>query len=144
MEFSTPHAVPGPTDPIYHNLLAPNQWPDPGLLPDFRPLFEAYIEQMSRVSMLFTGLMAESLELPATAFDRFFDAEQQHQLKVVKYPDSSSGGGGQGVGPHKDSMLTSYPGSTAPHRCNRQALHSALHHACHWQKRLHKPVPGAT
>ncbi|KAL9122949.1 MAG: hypothetical protein Q9187_000504, partial [Circinaria calcarea] len=58
-------------------------------------------------------LIAEALDLPATAFDRFFDADQQHKLKVVKYPDIAElgvaeGVESQGVGPHKDSMLTSY------------------------------------
>lgn len=59
---------------------------------------------MSDVSMRFTALIAESLDLPSTAFDRFFDRDQQHKLKVVKYPDHGEGAG-QGVGPHKDSML---------------------------------------
>lgn len=65
------------------------------------------MRQMSNVSILFTNLIAESLGLPSTAFDRFFDKEQQHKLKIVKYPDNGTGVG-QGVGPHKDSMLTSY------------------------------------
>lgn len=65
---------------------------------------------MSRISMLFTSLVSEALGLPATTFDRFFDANQQHKLKLVKYPDISSisSNSTQGVGPHKDSMLTSY------------------------------------
>lgn len=67
-----------------------------------------------------------------TAFDRFFDADQQHKLKIVKYPDttalplngddnsvrtrsSASSSRSQGVGPHKDSMLTSYLLQASPH-----------------------------
>ena len=58
-------------------------------------------------------MIAESLLLPPNAFDRFFDEDQQHKLKIVKYPDSGSLDAEgrekrQGVGPHKDSMLTSY------------------------------------
>ena len=89
---------------------------------------------MAALSMRFTSLIAEALELPPTALDRFFDADQQHKLKIVKYPDrgalpasaaaaadpSSANGGDalavQGVGPHKDSMLTSYLLQASHHR----------------------------
>ena len=71
---------------------------------------------MSRLSLEFTSLIAESLHLPATAFDRFFDPDQQHKLKIVKYPDTTETlGQAQGVGPHKDSMLTSYLLQVPPH-----------------------------
>ena len=115
LDLSTPHPLPKDTDPLYHNLLAPNQWPDEDLLPSFRPIYEDYMRQMSSVSMFFTSLLAESLDLPATAFDNFFDADQQHKLKIVKYPDNGDGVG-QGVGPHKDSMLTSYLLQASPHK----------------------------
>ncbi|MCJ1378855.1 hypothetical protein MMC17_001954 [Xylographa soralifera] len=122
IDLSTPHPLPSPTAPLYHNLLSPNQWPDPSILPTFRPTFESYITVMSRLATRFTSLIAEALDLPPTAFDRFFDAEQQHKLKIVKYPDISQLGledtkaPGQGVGPHKDSMLTSYLLQASPHR----------------------------
>ncbi|KAL9115988.1 MAG: hypothetical protein Q9227_000356 [Pyrenula ochraceoflavens] len=104
------HPIPGPNDPLYHNLLAPNQWPDPVALPRFREIYEQYLEQMGAISMEFISLVAEAIGLPATAFDAFFDKSQQHKLKIVKYPDMSELGSckSQGVGPHKDSMLTSY------------------------------------
>ncbi|KAL8795818.1 MAG: hypothetical protein Q9195_001698 [Heterodermia aff. obscurata] len=108
--------------PLYHNLLSPNQWPSSTALPSFRPVYETYISQMSTLSTAFTSLIAESLLLPPTAFNRFFDADQQHKLKIVKYPDVSSLDDEegrtkrQGVGPHKDSMLTSYLLQASPHR----------------------------
>ena len=73
---------------------------------------------MSTLSTNFTSLVAEALHLPANAFDRFFDRDQQHKLKIVKYPDTASlpDGNSQGVGPHKDSMLTSYLLQLPPHR----------------------------
>nr|OQO03078.1 hypothetical protein B0A51_17923 [Rachicladosporium sp. CCFEE 5018] len=114
-DLSTPHPVPTAEAPRYHCLLAPNQWPSPKLLPEFRPLFETYLAQMSALSTSFTSLLAESIGLPANAFDPFFDKSQQHKLKIVKYPDSGPGAG-QGVGPHKDSMLTSYLLQATPHR----------------------------
>ena len=73
------------------------------------------MRQMSEVSVFFMTLIAESLGLPANAFDRFFDEDQQHKLKIVKYPDIGTGVG-QGVGPHKDSMLTSYLLQASPHK----------------------------
>ncbi|CAD6441740.1 9ec9bfa5-467e-424a-9b73-5af0491ac6a2 [Sclerotinia trifoliorum] len=113
IDLSTPHPIPTPTDPLYYNLLAPNLWPSPTHLPNFRPVFETYIKQMGDVSLFFTSLIAEAIGLPSNAFERFFDIDQQHKLKVVKYPDLkelglSPGQKGQGVGPHKDAMLTSY------------------------------------
>ncbi|KAI9648551.1 hypothetical protein NHQ30_003187 [Ciborinia camelliae] len=113
IDLSTPHPIPTPTDPPYYNLLAPNLWPSPSHLPNFRPVFEQYISQMGDISIFFTSLIAEAIGLPANAFERYFDEDQQHKLKVVKYPDLKELGlqpeqQGQGVGPHKDSMLTSY------------------------------------
>ena len=95
------------------------RWPDPLCLPNFRRTYETYISLMSKVSIEFTSLIAESLHLPSTAFDRFFDKDQQHKLKIVKYPDTSclpSSSRNQGVGPHKDSMLTSYLLQVPPHK----------------------------
>lgn len=141
IDLSTEHPVPGPGAPAYHNLLAPNQWPSPAVLPHFRPVFTDYIDRMGAVSLRFTSLIAEAVGLPANAFDRYFDgAAQQHKLKIVRYPDvgelevsspstaAEEGQNGeqqqqqrdlttaQGVGPHKDSMLTSYLLQASPHR----------------------------
>lgn len=56
------------------------------------------MKKMSDVSTFFTSLIAESLNLPSTAFNNFFDKDQQHKLKIVKYPDKGIGAG-QGIGP---------------------------------------------
>jgi len=119
VDMSTPHPVPGPDEPLYHNLLAPNQWPDPEALPGFRETYEEYMAKMGAVSIEFTGLCAEAIGLPANAFDQFFDEAQQHKLKIVKYPDLEElgvEGEAQGVGPHKDSMLSSYLLQASHHR----------------------------
>ncbi|KKZ62086.1 hypothetical protein EMCG_03449 [[Emmonsia] crescens] len=122
IDLSTTHPIPAPSDPLYHNLLAPNQWPDSSYLPRFRPAYEQYMTTMGDISMEFISLVAEAIGLPANAFERFFDKEQQHKLKIVKYPDLQELGveGGeeesQGVGPHKDSMLTSYLLQASHHR----------------------------
>ena len=118
IDLSTTHPLPTPTSPLYHNLLSPNQWPNPKYLPKFQSTFETYISCMSKLSTHFTSLIAESLNIPSSAFDRFFDKDQQHKLKIVKYPDTASLPcpiQTQGVGPHKDSMLTSYLLQVPPH-----------------------------
>jgi len=64
---------------------------------------------MGGVAAKFTSLVAEAIGLPANAFDQFFEQkgsrwEQQHKLKLVKYPDIAdlpAGATTQGVGPHK-------------------------------------------
>ncbi|EME46692.1 hypothetical protein DOTSEDRAFT_70632 [Dothistroma septosporum NZE10] len=107
LDLGTPHVERTEQDPLYYHLFGPNQWPSERYLPEFRPVFEDYMRRMSDISIFFTSLIAEAIELPANAFDGFFDKGQQHKLKIVKYPDNGKGVG-QGVGPHKDSMLTSY------------------------------------
>lgn len=119
IDLSTPHPVPSPEEPLYRNLLAPNLWPDPDALPRFREVYEDYMKQMGDMSLYFTSLCAEAIGLPKTAFDQFFDEAQQHKLKIVKYPDLEElgmEGEAQGVGPHKDSMLTSYLLQASHHR----------------------------
>jgi len=81
-------------------------------MPEFRTVFEEYMAQLTELSTFFTTLVAEALGMPPTAFDRFFDQNQQHKLKIVKYPEVNTKSDDllerQGVGPHKDSMLSSY------------------------------------
>ncbi|KAH7321242.1 hypothetical protein B0I35DRAFT_477746 [Stachybotrys elegans] len=120
IDLSTEHGIPDPGSPPYYNLLAPNQWPDEASLPGFRSTYSDYIRRMSEMSVYFTSLIAEAIQLPPNAFDKYFDKDQQHKLKIVKYPDVGELGGNgdsaQGVGPHKDSMLTSYLLQATPHR----------------------------
>lgn len=125
IDLSTEHAVPGPDAPLHHNLLAPNQWPSQTVLPRFRDVFTEYMRRMGAVSLRFTSLIAEAISLPPDAFDKYFDgADQQHKLKIVRYPDATELGlpgdaaaqGCQGVGPHKDSMLSSYLLQASGHR----------------------------
>lgn len=128
LDLSTPHPSRTPNQPLYYNLYGPNQWPESKLLPTFRPIFEEYISRMSKLSIFFTSLIAEALDIPADGFDAFFEKDQQHKLKIVRYPDldeigvprptnaSETEQQSQGVGPHKDSMLTSYLLQASEHR----------------------------
>ncbi|KAK9480519.1 hypothetical protein V1514DRAFT_325635 [Lipomyces japonicus] len=119
IDLATELPTPQPDEPRYRWLRGPNLWPDEQVLPGFKHTFTDYIDRMAKVSTDFTSLVAEALGLPATAFDKYFDSDQQHKLKIVKYPDLSELGSdatGQGVGPHKDSMLTSYLLQASDHR----------------------------
>ncbi|KAH7319144.1 hypothetical protein BKA65DRAFT_556574 [Rhexocercosporidium sp. MPI-PUGE-AT-0058] len=125
IDLSTDHAIRTPDQPLYRNLFAPTQWPSPSYLPDFKPVYSEYITRMGEISIFFTSLIAEAIGLSPTAFNKYFDVDQQHKLKIVKYPDLKELGlwkegeevpEGQGVGPHKDSMFTSYLLQVTKHR----------------------------
>ena len=76
---------------------------------------EDYMSRMSEISQYVTTLMAEALGMESDAFSKFFDENQTHKMKLIKYPNVA-GGEGQGVGPHKDSMLSSYLLQASQHR----------------------------
>jgi isopenicillin N synthase-like dioxygenase len=122
LDLATSHDLPSPSDPLYYNLLAPNQWPSESAIPGFQSVYQQYMKSMGAMSIAFTSLIAEAISLPADAFDKYFAGEDQHhKLKIVKYPDLATlgvkeGQQGQGVGPHKDSMLTSYLLQASEHK----------------------------
>lgn len=83
LDLSTPHALRKENEPLYYSMFGPNQWPNEKAVPDFRPLFEDYMRRMSEISMFFTSLIAESLDMPSDAFDRFFDKDQYESTRLV-------------------------------------------------------------
>lgn len=90
------------------------QWPPEDALPGFRETFTKYIQQVEDLSFRFIQLLAESLGLPAIAFDGFYNEPKgamQHRSKIVKYPEASSESK-QGVGPHYDSGFLTFVGSS--------------------------------
>lgn len=135
IDLSTPHRLRQEGEPLYNNLWGPNLWPSEKLLPNFRPVYEDYMAKMSDVSMFFTSLIAEAIDLEPNAFDRFFDEDQQHKLKIIKYPDSGDGVG-QGVGPHKDSMLSSYLLQATDHKGLQVQNTKGEWIDCKWQPRI--------
>lgn len=112
--------LPGPTpiDPIYKNIEGPNLWPDESQLPNFKPTILNYIEKMTKLSLIFKSLVAESIGLSSTAFDEFFKPNQQVKMKLVAYPEVSNET--QGVGPHRDSDLLSYIYQVTDHKNSLQ------------------------
>ncbi|CAP92657.1 Pc13g15880 [Penicillium rubens Wisconsin 54-1255] len=118
-DLATELPAPGPNEPLYRNVVGPNQWPDETAIPGFRGAFDAYLSEVSSLAELFPGLIAEALDLPSTAFDQVFDTPQQHKLKLIKYPPppgtSNEESGFQGVGPHKDSGFLTFLLQGTPH-----------------------------
>lgn len=84
LDLGTQHPPRKATDPLYYNLFGPVQWPSEKHLPAFKKVYQEYMEQMRGVSEFFTSLIAEALGMEANAFDKFFDQNQQHKLKIVK------------------------------------------------------------
>ncbi|VUC38265.1 unnamed protein product [Clonostachys rosea] len=121
LDLATEHALPTEDSPRHHNLHGPNQWPAEEVIPGFRNAYTEYMRRMGDMSIYFTSLIAEAISLPKDAFNKYFDEDQHHKLKIVKYPDlgelgKEGEGQGQGVGPHKDSMLSSYLLQASDHK----------------------------
>ncbi|KAI0860065.1 2OG-Fe(II) oxygenase superfamily protein [Xylaria cubensis] len=85
--------------PLYERLRGPNQWPNNDA--KLRGVIERYISELTQLGERFLDLVAQALSLPSGTFQPFLS--DQHRLKLVHYPESSSGSSSQGVGPHKDS-----------------------------------------
>jgi len=81
-----------------------DQWRPSQLLPEFRPVLECYLKEVTLLSRRFLHLVAEALDLPATAFDEYAGPldDDYSRLKIVKYPPVR--GYTQDCGPHKDSI----------------------------------------
>ncbi|KAF5232679.1 hypothetical protein FANTH_12885 [Fusarium anthophilum] len=83
--------------PLYDGLRGPNQWPN--ALPELKGVVTRYIEELTLLGERFLRLVARALDLPDDIF--FSYLSDQHRLKLVHYPASTTSS--QGVGPHKDS-----------------------------------------
>ncbi|KAI0477994.1 2OG-Fe(II) oxygenase superfamily protein [Xylaria cf. heliscus] len=84
--------------PLCERLRGPNQWPNNDAT--LRCVIERYISELTQLGERFLDLVAQALSLPSGTFQPFLS--DQHRLKLVHYPESSSVSN-QGVGPHKDS-----------------------------------------
>ncbi|CAG7934088.1 unnamed protein product [Penicillium olsonii] len=118
-DFATELPAPGPDEPLYRNVVGPNQWPDEKAVPGFRKAFDDYLSELSTLAESFQILIAEALDLPSNALDQVFDKPQQHKLKLIKYPAPTTTDNGdsgfQGVGPHKDSGFLTFLLQGTPH-----------------------------
>lgn len=89
-------------------MQGPNQWPDPGLLPDFRRITKLYFEALSALGFRMLRLLALALDLPPDYFSPFFKTPGM-LLRPLHYAaeKSSPSDGIFGAGAHTDyGMLT--------------------------------------
>ncbi|MDL9935240.1 2-oxoglutarate and iron-dependent oxygenase domain-containing protein [Gordonia sp. ABSL1-1] len=83
----------------YWRLQGPNLWPT--ALPELRPAFEAWAEDLARVGRALLRHWAGALGAAEDIFDAAFDDRPATLIKVVRYPGTDDTA--QGVGAHKDS-----------------------------------------
>lgn len=112
IDLATELPAPAKDEPLYKQLEGPNLWPDEKILPYFKVTVTDYIDKMSRLSSIFTTLVAEAIGLSPNALDKYFKKNQQCKMKIVAYPAGtkykSDGGPIQGVGTHKDSDFLTF------------------------------------
>ncbi|KAG4282222.1 hypothetical protein FPRO04_13343 [Fusarium proliferatum] len=97
VELATELERPPHGAPLYDGLRGPNQWPSG--LPELKGVVTRYIDELTLLGERFLRLVAQALDLPDDIF--FSYLSDQHRLKLVHYPASTTSS--QGVGPHKDS-----------------------------------------
>ncbi|KAG5803677.1 hypothetical protein H9Q74_002918 [Fusarium xylarioides] len=97
VELATELEIAPDDAPLYDGLRGPNQWPT--ALPELKGVVTRYIKELTLLGERFLRLVARALDLPDDIF--FSYLSDQHRLKLVHYPASTTSS--QGVGPHKDS-----------------------------------------
>lgn len=70
------------------------------------------MEEIQKLAVSFSHLIAEALDMDPNSFDKFFDTPQHNKLKLVKYPapppeTEIPKGGVQGVGARRCSLFLS-------------------------------------
>ena len=87
-------------DPIYMNLIGPNQWPDEALLPGFKQSILTYFSQMEGLAREILALFSMSLGLAEDHLGNVFGRQTTPYAKLLRYPPTPAGS--DGVGAHKD------------------------------------------
>lgn len=78
-------------DPLYDpsRLRGPNVWPDPQLLPDFRPTMEDWHQRLTAIGRALAELMGKALQLESSYFEPMF-AEPIATLRLLHYSQRES------------------------------------------------------
>lgn len=96
----------GEEQPWHEGLYGPNQWPDPALLPRFRPVVDAYSAAMDRVALATLRGLLLTLDQPADADGGVTSGELCSYSRLIRYRDPSAFGVGQSrLERHTDSGL---------------------------------------
>ncbi|KAL7578255.1 hypothetical protein ACA910_012674 [Epithemia clementina (nom. ined.)] len=103
-----------PKDHALYNpakLRGPNQWPNPEILPRFRPVMDEYYKELCNLGFRMVQLLALSLHLPSKHFfDDAFRDDPVATLRLLHYDGSipsDPDGGIFGCGAHSDyGMIT--------------------------------------
>lgn len=96
------------SDRAWARLIGPNQWP--AALPQLRPVVERWQDAVRALLNRLLDAFALALGQDAGVFGSVSGAGSHELIKLIRYPGASSdeaGGGGQGVGAHKDGGLLS-------------------------------------
>ncbi|MBX6744488.1 MAG: isopenicillin N synthase family oxygenase [Acetobacteraceae bacterium] len=95
-----------PDAPAWTRLQGPNLWPP--AQPELRPTLLAWQAALTELGIRLLRAFAEALEQPADALAPLYEGAPGQTLKIIRYPGSTKGEDGQGVGPHKDSGLLTF------------------------------------
>ena len=89
----------------HHLGMEDNQWPDPGLLPEFRSVVERYASAMTTLGKRLLPVFASALEMPPTFFDEAFE-QPLYRLRMTHYPPVTESPGDEfGIAPHVDTTF---------------------------------------
>ena len=109
--FTTDHPADDPKVLSGQPHRAMNKWPDPALVPNFRPTIERYQQQMLALAQKLVPIYARVLGLEPDYFAKDFTDPQWY----TRCNYHSGGGGGMFVNAHSDhSFLTLLPISRVP------------------------------
>ncbi len=114
IDLWTDHPARAPeVTPRYLRLLGPNQWPPEDVAPGFKPALDRWLAEMPLLADDLLRLLALSLGLEESHFDRLFGAERMSLTKLIGYPETPPGQ--FGVNPHHDAGFLTLlaPGETA-------------------------------
>ncbi|MBL4870765.1 MAG: isopenicillin N synthase family oxygenase, partial [Robiginitomaculum sp.] len=95
-----------PSDPAWHNLRGPNQWPDN--LPSLQETVTDWMADMHDIGTIMIAALAQGLGLKSNYFSPYFNPRGDARLKLIRYKVLKDGGSGQGVGWHNDTGFLTF------------------------------------
>lgn len=106
--------------PLYRNLLGPSQWPDPAVLPKFRPAIQGLMDRSTKLTKDMRQLIAEAIGVDINMFESLFKENQQDKLRLIRYPEPPAVADNseiQSLGAHQDTSFSTLIYQLSEHRC---------------------------